>query len=315
MGNSAKMDKRNSRMTYSQNVFCRFFYILVMLHKILYSHFTDWNNKRKRKAFGAGIYALTILPELLLLNGTLFAAAGQDGYVHLESDWQKVVFYGVSGLALLLMVIPLGFLDDKKIRKEVRQELCERPRYWKRAMVIYIATIMAMVVAVNAAFPHLKPETAPRKEEVAASLSRSNDFPDEIKGVLQYCVKDSIQADSLDMERARGIHAHCILPLLAELAHALNGSGEAERMADGAGYCDVRYYLDVCGTATDFPKAGDTWITVDILSFDDGNPDIKRSLNALRGKEYLAVEMTQEAPEQCLVFTEGGKLIADCCVV
>lgn len=40
-------------------------------------------------------------------------------------------------------------------------------------------TIVAAVVAVNAAFSHLKPETAPRKEEVAASLSRSNDFPDE----------------------------------------------------------------------------------------------------------------------------------------
>ena len=152
MGNSTKMDRQNYQMTDSRNVFCRFFYILVMLHKIMHSHFTDWNNKRKRKALGAGIYALTILPELLLLNGTLFAAAGQDGYVHLESDCQKVVFYGVSVLALLLMVIPLGFLDDKKIRKEVRQELREHPRYWKRAMVIYIAAIVALVVAVNIAF-------------------------------------------------------------------------------------------------------------------------------------------------------------------
>ena len=155
MGNSAEMDRQNYQMTDSRNVFCRFFYILVMLHKIMHSHFTDWNNKRKRKALGAGIYALTILPELLLLNGTLFAAAGQDGYVHLESDCQKVVFYGVSVLALLLMVIPLGFLDDKKIRKEVRQELRERPRYWKRAMLIYIAAIVALVVAVNIAFPYL----------------------------------------------------------------------------------------------------------------------------------------------------------------
>ena len=155
MGNSAKMDRQNYQMTDSRNVFCRFFYILVMLHKIMHSHFTDWNNKRKRKALGAGIYALTILPELLLLNGTLFAAAGQDGYVHLESDCQKVVFYGVSVLALLLMAIPWGFLDDKKIRKEVRQELREHPRYWKRAMVIYIAAIVALVVAVNIAFPYL----------------------------------------------------------------------------------------------------------------------------------------------------------------
>ena len=152
-------------MTDSRNVFCRFFYILVMLHKIMHSHFTDWNNKRKRKALGAGIYALTILPELLLLNGTLFAAAGQDGYVHLESDCQKVVFYGVSVLALLLMAIPWGFLDDKKIRKEVRQELRERPRYWKRAMLIYIAAIVALVVAVNIAFPTASENTVPAEKE------------------------------------------------------------------------------------------------------------------------------------------------------
>lgn len=152
-------------MTDSRNVFCRFFYILVMLHKIMHSHFTDWNNKRKRKALGAGIYALTILPELLLLNGTLFAAAGQDGYVHLESDCQKVVFYGVSVLALLLMVIPLGFLDDKKIRKEVRQELRERPRYWKRALAVYWVVIVAIVVVVNIAFPTASENTVPAEKE------------------------------------------------------------------------------------------------------------------------------------------------------
>jgi hypothetical protein len=165
MGNSAEMDRQNYQMTDSRNVFCRFFYILVMLHKIMHSHFTDWNNKRKRKALGAGIYALTILPELLLLNGTLFAAAGQDGYVHLESDCQKVVFYGVSVLALLLMVIPLGFLDDKKIRKEVRQELRERPRYWKRALAVYWVVIVAIVVVVNIAFPTASENTVPAEKE------------------------------------------------------------------------------------------------------------------------------------------------------
>ena len=155
MGNSAEMDRQNYQMTDSRNVFCRFFYILVMLHKIMHSHFTDWNNKRKRKPLGAGKYALTIQHEVILRNGNLFAATGQNGYVNLEYDGQKVIFYGVSVLAILLMVIPLGFLDDKKIRKEVRQELRERPRYWKRAMLIYIAAIVALVVAVNIAFPYL----------------------------------------------------------------------------------------------------------------------------------------------------------------
>lgn len=163
-------------MTDSRNVFCRFFYILVMLHKIMHSHFTDWNNKRKRKALGAGIYALTILPELLLLNGTLFAAAGQDGYVHLESDCQKVVFYGVSVLALLLKVIPLGFLDDKKIRKEVRQELRERPRYWRRALAVYWAVIVAIVVVVNVAFPTASESTIPTENEQVEVPQRYRDY-------------------------------------------------------------------------------------------------------------------------------------------
>ena len=76
-----------------------------MLHKISYAHFTEWNNKRKRKAFAAGIYFLSILPEFVLLAGTFLAARGQDGYVHLVNVPQKVVFYGLASLAVLLVWI------------------------------------------------------------------------------------------------------------------------------------------------------------------------------------------------------------------
>lgn len=84
-------------MTNRRNIFSRFFRLLVMLHKISYAHFTEWNNKRKRKAFAAGIYFLSILPEFVLLAGTFLAARGQDGYVHLVNVPQKVVFYGSGG--------------------------------------------------------------------------------------------------------------------------------------------------------------------------------------------------------------------------
>lgn len=87
-------------MTNRRNIFSRFFRLLVMLHKISYAHFTEWNNKRKRKAFAAGIYFLSILPEFVLLAGTFLAARGQDGYVHLVNVPQKVVFYGLAGLAM-----------------------------------------------------------------------------------------------------------------------------------------------------------------------------------------------------------------------
>ena len=148
-------------MTDRRNIFSRFFRLLVMLHKISYAHFTEWNNKRKRKAFAAGIYFLSILPEFVLLAGTFLAARGQDGYVHLVNVPQKVVCYGLAGLAVLLSVIPLGFFDDKKICKEVRQELRERPRYWKRAIVVYWAVIVAMVVAANIVFPAFSDKTMP----------------------------------------------------------------------------------------------------------------------------------------------------------
>ena len=130
-------------MTEGKNIFSRFFRMLVMLHKIPYAHFTEWNNKRKHKALAAGVYCLSIIPEYVLLAGTFLAARGQDGYVHLVNVPQKVVFYGLAGLAVLLSAIPLGFFDDKKICKEVRQELRKRPRYWKRALAVYWAVIVA----------------------------------------------------------------------------------------------------------------------------------------------------------------------------
>lgn len=95
-------------MTNRRNIFSRFFRLLVMLHKISYAHFTEWNNKRKRKAFAAGIYFLSILPEFVLLAGTFLAARGQDGYVHLVNVPQKVVFYGLASLAERLPFVPVA---------------------------------------------------------------------------------------------------------------------------------------------------------------------------------------------------------------
>lgn len=105
-------------MTNRRNIFSRFFRLLVMLHKISYAHFTEWNNKRKRKAFAAGIYFLSILPEFVLLAGTFLAARGQDGYIHLVNVPQKVVFYGLAGLAVLLSAIPLGFLTTRRYARK-----------------------------------------------------------------------------------------------------------------------------------------------------------------------------------------------------
>lgn len=150
--------------------------MLVMLHKISYAHFTEWNNRRKRKALAAGIYFLSILPEFVLLVGTLLAAKGQDGYVHLVNVPQKVVFYGLAGLAVLLSAIPLGFWDDKKICKEVRQELRECPRYWKRVIVVYWAVIVAMVVAANIVFPAFSDKTMPVENAQVEVPQRWRDY-------------------------------------------------------------------------------------------------------------------------------------------
>lgn len=121
---------------------------------------------------------------------------------------------------------------------------------------------------------------------------------------------DSIMVtDGADKEQCAGIHENMIRPVLAELATSLNGSGEAERMAKETGYSNVRYYLDMPGT--DSLQGGNTWITVNILSFN--NPDFNRCLNAIGKKEYYALKWTPESPEQCLVFTEDGKLVVVWC--
>lgn len=121
---------------------------------------------------------------------------------------------------------------------------------------------------------------------------------------------DSIMVtDGADKEQCADIHENMIRPVLAEMATSLNGSGEAERMAMETGYSNVRHYLEV--PETDSLQGGNTPITVDILSSD--NPDFNRCLNAIRGKEYLAMKMAPPAPEQCLVFTEDGKLVVVWC--
>lgn len=155
------MDLQKNQLSERRNAFVCFFRMLVMLHKIPYAYFTEWNNKRKRKALSQGIYALSILPEFVLLYGTLFAARGEDGYMHSDSMtlFQQVLFYASTGLAIALMAIPLGFGEDKKVCLEVRKELRERARYWKRAIAIYWAIILAIVVAINVVFPMMVANT------------------------------------------------------------------------------------------------------------------------------------------------------------
>ena len=100
----------------------------------------------------------------------------EDGYIHLVNVPQKVVFYGLASLAVLLSAIPLGFFDDKKICKEVRQELRERPRYWKRAIAVYWAVIVAMVVAANIVFPTFSDKTMPPENERTEVPQRWRDY-------------------------------------------------------------------------------------------------------------------------------------------
>ncbi len=105
-------------MTNRRNIFSRFFRLLVMLHKISYAHFTEWNNKKEAK----GICCRNILPEhppeFVLLAGTFLAARGQDGYVHLVNVPQKVVFYGLAGLAVLLSAILWDFLTTRRYARK-----------------------------------------------------------------------------------------------------------------------------------------------------------------------------------------------------
>ena len=170
MGNNVEMDKRNNQMTNSRNVFCRFFRTVVMVHKIVYvRHF---NRARKQKKWSVyyisrRAYGFAILPNLVLLLGTELAQVGSDGQMQPSAHvWQSVVEYTLTGWAFLFMAIPILFDGTHgSLQREVRQELRERPRYWKRAVAVYWAAIVAAVVAVNVMFLYLKPEAVPQKNE------------------------------------------------------------------------------------------------------------------------------------------------------
>ena len=91
---------------------------------------------------------------------------------------QKGCFlYGLAlGLAVLLSSHPSGIFDDKKICKEVRQELRERPRYWKRAIAVYWAVIVAMVVAANIVFPLFRTRQCRRRMRRTEVPQRWRDY-------------------------------------------------------------------------------------------------------------------------------------------
>ncbi len=134
-----------------------FFRTVVMVHKIVYvRHF---NRARKQKKWSVyyisrRAYGFAILPNLVLLLGTELAPVGSDGQMQPSAHvWQSVVEYTLTGWAFLFMAIPILFDGTHgSLQREVRQELRERPRYWKRAVAVYWAAIVAAVVAVNVVF-------------------------------------------------------------------------------------------------------------------------------------------------------------------
>ena len=159
-----------------------FFRTVVMVHKIVYvRHF---NRARKQKKWSVyyisrRAYGFAILPNLVLLWGTALAPVGSDGQMQPSAHvWQSVVEYTLTGWAFLFMAIPILFDGTHgSLQREVRQELRERPRYWKRAVAVYWAAIVAAVVAMNVVFSVSEGigSTAKRKAWKEKFIERFND--------------------------------------------------------------------------------------------------------------------------------------------
>ena len=76
MGNSAEMDRQNYQMTDSRNVFCRFFYILVMLHKIMHSHYPPRIAPAERHSVRGGGARRVCASGIRLSEGRLLRRVG-----------------------------------------------------------------------------------------------------------------------------------------------------------------------------------------------------------------------------------------------
>lgn len=127
------------------------FRLIAMIHKTAYilaydmllkKGVHDWVDSR-----ASGIICL---PYLSLILVTLLTLKDEP------NNGQKIIFTILNGWAAVAVWCTSDFqLKPSNWRMEIREELDLRPQYWKKAIVVYYAVVIAVAVVAGLVMPYI----------------------------------------------------------------------------------------------------------------------------------------------------------------
>lgn len=127
------------------------FRLIAMIHKTAYIHAYDMLRRKgvhnwvERRADG-----IIELPYLSLILVALLSLKGEP------SNSQKIIITFLIGCAVVAAWCTSGYqLKSANWRKEIREELDLRPQYWKKAIVVYYAVVIAVAVVAGLVMPYV----------------------------------------------------------------------------------------------------------------------------------------------------------------
>ena len=122
-----------------------------MIHKTAYILAYDMLRKKgvhdwvDRRASG-----IICLPYLSLILVTLLTLKDEP------NNGQKIIFTILTGWAAVAVWYTSDFqLKPSNWRMEIREELDLRPLYWKKAIAVYYAVVIAVAVAAGIVMPYI----------------------------------------------------------------------------------------------------------------------------------------------------------------
>lgn len=128
-----------------------FFGAIAMIHKTAYilaydmlrkKGVTNWVDRRANGIICLPYLALIIVALLTLKEESNI---GQKIVTSILIGWASIAAWGTSGFTLK----PCNWIT------EIRKELDKHPRYWKNAIAVYYAVVMAVAIAAGIVMPYL----------------------------------------------------------------------------------------------------------------------------------------------------------------
>lgn len=127
------------------------FRLIAMIHQTAYILAYDMLRKKgvhdwvDRRASG-----IICLPYLSLILVTLLTLKDEP------NNGQKIIFTILIGCAVVAAWCTSGYqLKSANWRMEIREELDLRPQYWKKAIVVYYAVVIAVAVVASLVMPYV----------------------------------------------------------------------------------------------------------------------------------------------------------------